>query len=167
LVLQLDFSNEDDDEEERGKKSIDPNVAITFVVAAPNRKNGAESELEFVHFHNFVNDLEQLLFEEADDIVNDSREEIPIGDLVTIAPFHPDWTFAGGFEKNNSFQNPLDYEKRTPHPMVSLVRTSAIDAAGEESTRKILKHNEKVLMGLGSHILSEMFREKVYVGEDG
>lgn len=202
---------------------VDPNVAITFVVALPCHKVKKAKEgdvlvpnnyeFEFEPFNDFFVDLEERLFDEADysefsgKSSGEEREEeegekesallfVPIGDLVTLAPFHPDWCFApdrstdDGVDVYSSFnglrdfdaknydakdivdmqtvdnrgrlmENPINYEKRTPYPTISLVRTSAILAAGTESTTRIGEHNKKLLTRMGSHALEKLFRDKI------
>jgi len=148
---------------------VDPNIAITFVVALPVdcENNDNLPEFEFNSFHDFAVDLEDRWFDEADafadacneGICNDDDEWLtPIGDLVTLAPFHPRWEFGGG---GGGGSDSVAWEKRTPFPLVSVVRSDAIEAAGEESTSRISAHNEDVLQGMGSHALHALFEEKV------
>lgn len=169
------------------KATVDPNVAITFIVAVPPQNPEGSIfpeermsitprvfpyDFEFEQFNMFVTDLEDRLFDEADEKNNCMSQErsdfIPIGDLVTIAPFHPDWSFAPASDfdmgANDTNESPINFEKRTPYPTVSLVRTSAITAAGAESTDRIAAQNEETLMHIGSHVLEEMFREQVIGG---
>jgi Protein of unknown function (DUF1415) len=56
-----------------------------------------------------------------------------------VAPFHPDWVFAGEPQS-------LQYEKRSPYPTVTLVSTRVVDKAGEEATKQIGTQNEKTLL---------------------
>ena len=204
---------------------VDPNVAITFVVAAPRFSHddyetlellssdvdSHEADFEFEPFYEFAVDLEERLLEEVEMeeemeqqqstrriTQSDNWEEdltSMLGDEITIAPFHNHWFFAplsndevsgidgegdgattsSNFEKeyfdnnnepntSNTIENPLNYEKRSPYPTISLVRTSAIMKAGVEATERIGSNNEKTLMGLGSHLLGQLFREKVLTG---
>lgn len=145
---------------------VDPNVAITFVVAAP--LTGEElPEFSFALFCDFAYDLEDRLLDEADEL-REKKGMPHFGEEVTIAPFHPDWKFAGndgeidGSEADKS--DSVAWEKRTPYPTISLVRTSAIAAAGCDATSRIAVHNEEVLSELGSHALGELFRERVLLG---
>ena len=145
---------------------VDPNVAITFVVAAP--LTGEElPEFSFALFCDFAYDLEDRLLDEADEL-REKKGMPHFGEEVTIAPFHPDWKFAGndgeidGTEADKS--DSVAWEKRTPYPTISLVRTSAIAAAGCDATSRIAVHNEEVLSELGSHALGELFRERVLQG---
>eukprot|EP00566_Odontella_aurita_P018812 CAMPEP_0113555950 /NCGR_PEP_ID=MMETSP0015_2-20120614/16995_1 /TAXON_ID=2838 /ORGANISM="Odontella" /LENGTH=311 /DNA_ID=CAMNT_0000457271 /DNA_START=229 /DNA_END=1164 /DNA_ORIENTATION=+ /assembly_acc=CAM_ASM_000160 len=155
-------TNENDNSKQDGSgiSRVDPNAAITFVVASPSNPgeydpfHQTHEAYEFKSFLGFVEDMEDGFFDEADN----SEDGGPyIGDYVTIAPFHPLWHFASAEEDDNS----IDWEKRTPFPTVSLVCTSAIMAAGEESTRRIGEHNEDLLASMTPHQLGRFFRERV------
>ena len=151
---------------------IDPNVAITFIIALPppmdadvdclDQEQQNLPEFNFTPFNDFVFDLEDRLFEEADAYAEAEEEsqlqddaQVPIGDWITVAPFHPAWSFAGDDD------SPVAWEKRTPFPTVSVVRSDAIEAAGEEATARIAKHNEEVLSDMGSHALRDLFRRDI------
>ena len=182
------FDDDDDDNDKVGRgeagggkdaQCIDPNVAITFIIAVPptmdvdvlidclDQESQNLPDFNFAPFHDFVFDLEDRLFEEADafaeadEKVNQSPvhvsddAQLPIGDWITIAPFHPAWSFAGDDD------SPVAWEKRTPFPTVSVVRSDAIEAAGEEATSRIAKHNEEVLSNMGSHALRDLFRKDI------
>lgn len=131
---------------------VDPNVAITFIVAI-----GDSKDFEFEQFYDFSSDLEERLFEEADISSNDL--ESCIGEQITIAPFHPDWTFAA--EDGTYTLNALDFEKKSPFPTLSLVRTFVIDQAGEEATSIIGIHNEKILVDYGVEKLQRIYDQNV------
>mmetsp|Transcript_35849 Transcript_35849/g.52563 ORF Transcript_35849/g.52563 Transcript_35849/m.52563 type:complete len:141 (+) Transcript_35849:1139-1561(+) len=65
-----------------------------------------------------------------------------------------------GYEEDE--EHPIDYEKRTPYPTISLVRTSAIVAGGDEkATQRIGRHNDDILNDVGLHVLREIFRDSV------
>jgi hypothetical protein len=142
-----------------GPPAIDPKLAITFVVLAPSEPNSIASmptqlhsfskSLSFPHFHEFLNDLELQLFDEADSGISST------GDLVTMAGFHPHWEFYGLPD------SPLNYEKRSPYPTVSLVLTEGIEEAGEIATEQIAKHNKNILNSIGTQGLEQLFQNKV------
>mmetsp|Transcript_36280 Transcript_36280/g.54122 ORF Transcript_36280/g.54122 Transcript_36280/m.54122 type:complete len:515 (-) Transcript_36280:7009-8553(-) len=209
-------------EEEGGR--VDPNAAITFVVIAPAAATTTtlspsfyREEFQFESFLQSVVDIEDRWFDEADEIAlkKERREakdydeeeggegfDVPLGDLITMAPFHPHWHFApsslfddddnqeecGRYKEEGEFNNyddgndahssnnssmiksgceedeehPIDYEKRTPYPTISLVRTSAIVAGGDEkATQRIGRHNDDILNDVGLHVLREIFRDSV------
>ena len=149
---------------------VDINVGITFVVAIRGeggnvRARGDEEGFQFESFYDFCTDLEDRMFDEADEAAEKGDDVgILIGDEVTIAPFHPDWYFSTENNvngKNGELRNPLDYEKKSPYPTISLVRTSVILQAGEEATSRIGIHNEKILNECGAKRLNEIYNEKV------
>lgn len=138
---------------------VDANVGITFVLAIPkNGENLSQDvpwDFEFEQFYDFAVDLEDRLFDEAE--VDDTADTM-IGDEITLAPFHPDWFFAS---EDSASKNPLDYEKKSPYPTISLVRTSVIMQAGEDATGRIGIHNEQTLTEVGSDRLEDLYQRKV------
>lgn len=100
---------------------------------------------------------------------NDEDGENTAFNEVTIAPFHPDWTFAPpsyvDYDHDKDFdellRDPLDYEKRTPYPTISIVMAKGINLAGEEATAKIGMHNEEVLNELGYEKVRKIYDERV------
>ncbi len=141
---------------------VDPLIAITFVVFLPNSGNSGEDEkdFDFLSFYEFFNELEEKFLNELVDINGDY-----IGDEVTVAPFHPNWSFAPSIENLDEngqiIDDPINYEKRTPFPTISIVMSKGIDLAGEAITAKIGLHNEKVLNEIGSTSLQNLYNEKV------
>jgi len=134
-----------------GAAKANPDLAITFIVSVCEQGALMSPEFEFDTFNDFVNDLESELFQQADEGIDD------LGDLVTIAGFHPGWTFAN----EQSVADAVNYEKRAPYPTISVVLTDAIIRAGEESSEKIGKHNELVLSKMGSLAVQEYYAKHV------
>jgi hypothetical protein len=99
------------------EKTIDPNKAIFFIVFLH------ENMMNFAAFYDWYVALE---------------DEWDLGDDVTLAPFHPNWTYGDD-------DDPLCMEKRSPYPLVSLVATRVIDQAGEAATERISATNEQIL----------------------
>ena len=110
---------------------INPNLAISFVVA-PNLKGTCSD------FVAFAEDVDDELGSELD---------------VVIAGFHPTWLYGGSDESDS-----VNFEKRSPHPTISVVLGSAVDAAGEEATERIGLHNEKKLREVGKEALAKLFK---------
>ena len=73
-------------------------------------------------------------------------------DDVIVAPFHPSWKFgnpsAGDYTVDSNPEACLDYEKRSPYPLVTLVSTGVVEKAGMAVTEAIGEHNKGVLMGI-------------------
>jgi len=117
-------------------------AAIYFVVFLPH-DNGRGSAYplslsdSFVDFIDWFTDLEENWPEESDNVI--------------VAPFHPHWEFGSDNDENNdeSMYDPeacLDYEKRSPFPLVTLVSTSVVEKAGVAVTEAIGEHNKQILL---------------------
>ena len=100
--------------------AVDPTAAIVFLVAP---------FYEARDFPAFLRSVEAL----EDDVM-------PI-DEVQIAGFHPAWAFGGVPD-----DDPLHFEKRAPHPTVSLVLVDGLEHA---NSAKIAADNERILSQLG------------------
>ena len=182
---------------------IDPSVAISFIILVDKASNNANSSPDlspapsslpdFGTFHEYFLDLEDRLLDECDEywdsVEEDDEEDAeaannkgPLGCEITIAPFHPRWKFGSdGGNDNHATVQAIDYEKRTPYPTISIVKSSAIDALMDERaaqthtatndnedgpasapvTERIADLNEKILEGLGKEKLKELFDDEV------
>eukprot|EP00536_Pseudo-nitzschia_multiseries_P013391 jgi/Psemu1/290834/fgenesh1_pg.570_\ len=73
---------------------------------------------------------------------------------VIVAPFHPAWEFGtddyedGEDDDATTITACLDYEKRSPYPLVTLVSTRVVEKAGEAVTNAIGEHNEDILLSI-------------------
>ena len=77
-----------------------------------------------------------------------------LDDAVLIAPFHPDFAFAG-VDPDSA----LHFEKRSPLPLVSILRAADVEAVGgEEATERIAAANKEALLGRKVSEIAEMFR---------
>ncbi|KAL3827605.1 hypothetical protein ACHAXA_002102 [Cyclostephanos tholiformis] len=104
---------------------------------------------DFAAFHESFLDLEDRLLDECDEYwvdddegTEEEEEErdgdkcptgdgiIPLGCDITVAAFHPQWRFGrdNDDEDKADADRAIDYEKRAPHPTISIVMSSAIDA---------------------------------------
>ncbi len=108
-------------------------AAIYFVVFLPNDDDSLLPN-SFVDFSYWFMDMEENWKEEYDDVI--------------VAPFHPCWTFGQDDGDNHSITACLDYEKRSPYPLVTLVSTEVVENAGAVVTEAIGEHNEQVLVGI-------------------
>lgn len=99
---------------------LDPNTAIFFVI-----------------FENDTVLRDFGAFYEWFSVLEDDWEV----DQVTLAPFHPEWAYNG----KQGGGNPVDLEKQSPYPTVSLVHSSVIDKAGAAATKQIASNNEQIL----------------------
>ena len=107
---------------------VDPTAEIVFLVAP---------FYEARDFPAFLRSIEAL----EDDVM-------PI-DEVQIAGFHPAWAFGGVPD-----DDPLHFEKRAPHPTVSLVLVDGLEHA---NSAKIAADNERTLAALGVDAVARAF----------
>ena len=109
---------------------VDPTAAIVFLVAP---------FYEARDFPAFLRSIEAL----EDDV-------LPLeNDAVQMAGFHPAWAFGGVPD-----DDPLHFEKRAPHPTVSLVLVDGLEHANSE---KIAADNERTLAALGVDAVARAF----------
>ena len=102
---------------------VDPTAAIVFLVAP---------FYEARDFPAFLRSVEAL----EDDVMPEASD-----DAIQIAGFHPAWAFGGVPD-----DDPLHFEKRAPHPTVSLVLVDGLEHA---NSAKIAADNERILTQLG------------------
>lgn len=139
---------EDDESDARlgapSTSSVLERAAIYFVVFLSNNNNGDNSFPQqppsdsFVEYIDWFTDLEDNWPEDFDDVI--------------VAPFHPSWEFASEAAEEYSVGTDaeacLDYEKRSPFPLVTLVSTRVVESAGETVTEAIGEHNKKILLAI-------------------
>ena len=102
---------------------VDPTAAIVFLVAP---------FYEARDFPAFLRSVEAL----EDDVMPEASD-----DAIQIAGFHPAWAFGGVPD-----DDPLHFEKRAPHPTVSLVLVDGLEHA---NSAKIAADNERILTQMG------------------
>ena len=109
---------------------VDPTAAIVFLVAPFYEPD------DFPVFLRAVEALE-------DDV-------LPLeNDAVQMAGFHPAWAFGGVPD-----DDPLHFEKRAPHPTVSLVLVDGLEHA---NSAKIAADNERTLSQMGVDAVARAF----------
>ena len=92
---------------------------------------------DFLTFDELCEDLESLFLDEFD---------------LQLAGFHPKWTYAG-LEAND----PLHFEKRAPHPTISLIRAASVKDA-QAITATIATNNEDTLRDIGYEQLKDKYQ---------
>jgi hypothetical protein len=134
------------------KASVLEKAAIYFVVFLPPEAKdvASPSPLPFVLSDSFVDFIDW--FTELEEHWSEDLED------VIVAPFHPRWEFGGGGVENSGEDDGnteyydeeacLDYEKRSPYPLVTLVSTNVVEQAGEAVTKVIGEHNQEILLGI-------------------
>ena len=110
---------------------VDPTAAIVFLVAPFYEPD------DFPAFLRSVEALEDDVMPEASD------------DAIQIAGFHPAWAFGGVPD-----DDPLHFEKRAPHPTVSLVLVDGLEHA---NSAKIAADNERTLSQMGVDAVARAF----------
>ena len=111
--------------------AVDPTAAIVFLVAP---------FYEARDFPAFLRSVEAL----EDDVMPEASD-----DAIQIAGFHPAWAFGGVPD-----DDPLHFEKRAPHPTVSLVLVDGLEHA---NSAKIAADNERTLAALGVDAVARAF----------
>ena len=112
----------------KSSDAVDPTAAIVFLVAPFYEPDD---------FPAFLRSVEAL----EDDV-------LPF-DEVQMAGFHPEWAFGGVPD-----DDPLHFEKRAPHPTVSLVLVDGLEHA---NSAKIAADNERTLAALGVDAAARAF----------
>jgi hypothetical protein len=130
-------------------------AAISFVVFDSNNNNSDSKNDGNSFWGDSFSDFYDWFVELEDDIWGEEY------DTVTLAPFHPDWQFGGD---DDSETKCLEFEKRSPFPVITLVSTDVIDKAGPEASSQISDHNAEVLTNMELNELQSLW--KTSVGQD-
>ncbi|GMH84788.1 hypothetical protein TL16_g10027 [Triparma laevis f. inornata] len=86
--------------------------------------------------------------------LDESTGDPDLDGAILIAPFHPSFAFAGVDPASA-----LHYEKRSPLPLVSILRAKDVEAiGGEEATARIAAANEEALLGRNGAEVAEIFK---------
>ncbi|GKY91359.1 hypothetical protein MPSEU_000108100 [Mayamaea pseudoterrestris] len=135
----------------------DANTAIVFCVVLPPDSNHWTSDFAF--FYDWYLNMEDDWFDHADE---DSSH---VGNVVTLAPFHPQWQFATDAAASNDDSSQNDsfaIEKQSPYPTISMVSTKVIERAGEAATRQIFETNQETLASKTMHEWNEIYEQAVF-----
>ena len=138
-----------------GKLLLDTPVdeLVTTMVVAPLYPEGIEG---FYWLYEWLTDTLE------------SEDEIELNNAVQPAFFHPDWTFDG-----LPAHSALHFEKRSPVPVINLLRRSDLDYVVEQGlsrgvivNRDIAEHNVQALEAEGFDALTRLFRERLVPPSD-
>lgn len=82
-----------------------------------------------------------------------------IEDLLQLVFFHPVWSFRDGDARSSSDGQAANYARRSPWPMINLLRTSQVRTAQKGiPTGLVYKQNEQTLSKVGVDQLETMLR---------
>jgi len=89
--------------------------------------------------------------------------------LTQLVFFHPRWTFRdGGANRAGGDTQSANYARRSPWPMINLLRTSQVRAAQKGiPTGLVYSQNEKTLSAIGTEKLETMLQERDWKGLSG
>ena len=146
------------------RKSLETSDAISYVVTeADNQKAFYAAAVDCARDLAAASDVDPTAaivflvapFYEADDFpaflrsVEALEDDVLPFDEVQMAGFHPEWAFGGVPD-----DDPLHFEKRAPHPTVSLVLVDGLEHA---NSAKIAADNERTLAALGVDAVARAF----------
>lgn len=132
-------------------------VSTTFLIA-PHYAHGIEA---FYGLYEWLTDtLEEQ--EEVERPAEPPSLEGFVGNRVQPAFFHPEWSFSGMPD-----QSPVHFEKRSPYPVINLLRRAQLDSVvqagldrGVIVNEQIAAHNAAALEREGHDRLSAVFASK-------
>ena len=175
-----------------GANALDPNKAIAFVIQCPPSGSSKSLEKDkdsldigsLWDFHSFyewyqtaendmLNDFGPLLVAtlansagsdpSENEFALDEESETFLADVVTWAPFHPKWSYAGDDDLDaQRNEDPLDLEKQSPHPTVSIVSTRVIEEAGPCATERIAFDNQRTLSNKTMREWRDLYNEALF-----
>ena len=146
------------------RKSLETSDAISYVVTeADNQKAFYAAAVDCARDLAAASDVDPTAaivslvapFYEPDDFpaflrsVEALEDDVLPFDEVQMAGFHPEWAFGGVPD-----DDPLHFEKRAPHPTVSLVLVDGLEHA---NSAKIAADNERTLAALGVDAAARAF----------
>lgn len=141
-----------DGDGDESPSSVLEKAAIYFVVFLPNDDMEDANTVpllpdSFFDFIDWFTELEETWPEESDNVI--------------VAPFHPSWEFGGV----DDVEACLDYEKRSPYPLVTLVSTDVVEKAGATVTEAIGEHNRQVLLNIEQESIQKKSQLNASVGD--
>ena len=99
------------------------------------------------------------LFENFSVTLTRILEPLQIEDLVQLVFFHPLWTFRDGMGDRMGKDRSANYARRSPWPMINLLRTTQVRAAQRGiPTGLVYQQNEKTLGKIGADSMEKMLR---------
>lgn len=106
------------------------------------------------------------LFEQWADTLTGTLEALSVEELLQLIFFHPEWTFRDGGDRSGD--NPANYARRSPWPMVNILRTKQVRVAQKGiPTGLVYQQNEKTLSKIGTNKLERMLRLRDWTDVSG
>ena len=161
-------NNNNNNDDDNHPPTVDQDASIFFVVLVDP---SSPHFTDFNVFYDWYVEMEDDWLDVAEQQSQDDRDNVH--SLVTLAPFHPDWTYdeddydddydnddndgnepeqddtvddPNDPDEHKPWRNPLDVEKQSPYPAVSIVSTRTIDRAGGPAiTQRIAQANQEQL----------------------
>jgi len=127
------------------RKGVDPVVAIDFLVCE-------DLSWEFSDFFYWFSYIEEEYW--------GCNPELH--DKVTLAAFHPNWSYNDEDDIDESLQL-LEFEKKTPYPTVTFVSTEVVEAVSEDTTNRIAEKNEETLLQKNVQEMKSLYQNHVYI----
>jgi hypothetical protein len=98
------------------------------------------------------------LFESFSNTLTQPLAALGVDELMQLIFFHPQWVFRDGDARAGE-QQAANYARRSPWPMINLLRTTQVRAAQKGiPTGLVYKQNEKTLSSVGVKQLETMLR---------
>jgi hypothetical protein len=89
------------------------------------------------------------LFESFTNTLTQPLTALGIEDLIQLVFFHPVWSFRDGDARSSASGQAANYARRSPWPMINLLRTSQVRTAQKGiPTGLVYKQNEKTQVGV-------------------
>jgi hypothetical protein len=99
------------------------------------------------------------LFESFTNTLTQPLTALEIENLIQLVFFHPVWSFRDGGARSSTTGSAANYARRSPWPMINILRTSQVRAAQKGiPTGLVYKQNEKTLSKIGVDKLETMLR---------
>lgn len=99
------------------------------------------------------------IFESFSTTLTQPLSALGVEDAIQLVFFHPHWSFRDGGERGIGEGMAANYARRSPWPMINILRTNQVRAAQKGiPTGLVYKQNEKTLSGIGVDKLETMLR---------
>jgi len=99
------------------------------------------------------------IFESFSTTLTQPLSALGVEDAIQLVFFHPHWSFRDGGERGIGEGMAANYARRSPWPMINILRTNQVRAAQKGiPTGLVYKQNEKTLSSVGVDKLETMLR---------